>query len=431
MVHLLLAVIYLSFISLGLPDALLGSAWPTIYGELGVPVSYMGIISMIISAGTVVSSLCSDRLTRRLGAGGVTALSVGVTAAALFGFSVSRSFLALCLWAVPYGLGAGSVDAALNNYVALHYTSRHMSWLHCMWGIGASLGPYAMTFALAGGQGWNMALPVHQLPADRPDGDPGAEPGSVEGPVGGGKWRGTGPPPAPAIAAPGTREMMLLFFCYCALETTAGQWASSYLVLARGLDEQTAAGCASLFYLGVTGGRALSGFLTMRLSDRSMVRLGLAVITVGVLALLLPLGPAAAFAGFVLTVWAAPPSTPAHPRHPGSLRGGPVPGPHRHPDGQRLCGHLPDAAPLRPHGQPHQRLPLPWYLVVFLSGMALAHQRLYYRCRGSAQHFEIKSAPEGLCGPPALIFMIVFKHRNPVIYLFIPCFVSRKKSVTP
>jgi len=156
MVHLLLAVIYLSFISLGLPDALLGSAWPTIYGELGVPVSYMGIISMIISAGTVVSSLCSDRLTRRLGAGGVTALSVGVTAAALFGFSVSRSFLALCLWAVPYGLGAGSVDAALNNYVALHYTSRHMSWLHCMWGIGASLGPYAMTFALAGGQGWNM-----------------------------------------------------------------------------------------------------------------------------------------------------------------------------------------------------------------------------------------------------------------------------------
>lgn len=128
--------------------------WPP--APCAVPVSYMGIISMIISAGTVVSSLCSDRLTRRLGAGGVTALSVGVTAAALLGFSVSRSFLALCLWAVPYGLGAGSVDAALNNYVALHYTSRHMSWLHCMWGIGASLGPYAMTFALAGGQGWNM-----------------------------------------------------------------------------------------------------------------------------------------------------------------------------------------------------------------------------------------------------------------------------------
>src|SRR5699024_2422552 len=145
-VHLLLAVIYLSFISLGLPDALLGSAWPTIYGELGVPVSYMGIISMIISAGTVVSSLCSDRLTRRLGDGVVSALSVGVTDACRV----------LCLWAVTFCLGAGSVAAVLNNYVALHYTSRHMSWLHCMWGIGASLGPYAMTFALAGGQGWNM-----------------------------------------------------------------------------------------------------------------------------------------------------------------------------------------------------------------------------------------------------------------------------------
>ena len=134
MFHLLLVIIYLAFISLGLPDSLLGSAWPTMYQEFSVPVSYAGGISMIIAVGTIVSSLQSDRLTRRFGTGKVTAVSVLMTAIALFGFSISHSYIALCLWAVPYGLGAGSVDASLNNYVALHYASRHMSWLHCMWG---------------------------------------------------------------------------------------------------------------------------------------------------------------------------------------------------------------------------------------------------------------------------------------------------------
>ena len=143
MTQLLLPVIYLAFISLGLPDSLLGSAWPNLYPAFGVPVSYAGIVSMIISCGTIVSSLCSDRLTRALGTGKVTALSVAMTAAALFGFSVSSAFWMLCLWAIPYGLGAGSVDAALNNYVALHYESRHMSWLHCMWGLGASGGSFS------------------------------------------------------------------------------------------------------------------------------------------------------------------------------------------------------------------------------------------------------------------------------------------------
>ena len=156
MTQLLLAIIYLAFISLGLPDSLLGSAWPTMYQQFGVPISYAGIISMIISAGTIVSSLQSDRLTKKLGTGKVTAISVAATAVALFGFSFSHSFWALCLWAIPYGLGAGSVDASLNNYVALHYESRHMSWLHCMWGVGATAGPYIMGIALSMGQGWNM-----------------------------------------------------------------------------------------------------------------------------------------------------------------------------------------------------------------------------------------------------------------------------------
>ena len=156
MFQLLLAIIYLAFISLGLPDALLGSAWPTIYREFGVPVSYAGIISMIIAIGTVISSLQSDRMTRKFGTGAVTSISVLITAAALLGFSLSHSFIMLCIWAVPYGLGAGNVDASINNYVALNYASRHMSWLHCMWGVGAALGPYIMGFALTGGQGWNM-----------------------------------------------------------------------------------------------------------------------------------------------------------------------------------------------------------------------------------------------------------------------------------
>ena len=155
MLHLLLAIIYLSFISLGLPDGLLGAAWPTMYPELNAPVSFAGVISMIIAFGTIVSSLLSDRLTYKLGPGKVTFLSVAMTAAALFGFSVSNSLWMLCLFAIPYGLGAGGVDASLNNYVALHYSSRHMSWLHCMWGLGATIGPYIMGFVLSGGGHWS------------------------------------------------------------------------------------------------------------------------------------------------------------------------------------------------------------------------------------------------------------------------------------
>ena len=300
MVHLLLAVIYLAFISLGLPDALLGAAWPSMYGRLGVPVSYMGIISMIIALGTVVSSLQSDRLTRRLGAGKVTAVSVGMTAVALYGFSTSRSFWTLCLWAIPYGLGAGSVDAALNNYVALHYASRHMSWLHCMWGVGASAGPSIMGYALSGGQGWNAgyrlialiqialtALILLSLPLwKRRDAAAQAE-GGAEGPL---TFKRI-------LAIPGAKEIMVAFLCYCALEQTTGQWASSYLVLHRGLSAETAAGFASLFYVGITVGRALSGFMTLKLNDTQMTRLGMALIALGVAALLLPLGETGALTG--------------------------------------------------------------------------------------------------------------------------------------
>ena len=303
MIQLLLPIIYLAFISLGLPDSLLGSAWPSMYPLLGVPVSHAGILSMIISFGTIVSSLNSDRLTRALGAGRVTAISVGMTAAALFGFSLSTQFWMLCLWAVPYGLGAGSVDAALNNYVALHYESRHMSWLHCMWGIGTMVSPMVMGRVLAGGGPWTagyryialfqialtavlfLSLPLWQKRTDE----------TAEG--------GTAPQAlslGQVFRLPGAKEVMLCFFCYCALETTAGLWASSYLTLTRGVAADTAASFASLFYIGITAGRAACGFLTLKLSDTQMIRLGQGVLAVGVAALLVPGPQLLALAGLVL-----------------------------------------------------------------------------------------------------------------------------------
>ena len=304
MVSLLLAVIYLAFISLGLPDALLGSAWPSMYLEFGVPVSYAGIISMIIAVGTIVSSLQSDRLTRWLGTGKVTAISVAMTAAALFGFSISHSFVMLCLWAVPYGLGAGSVDASLNNYVALHYESRHMSWLHCMWGVGATVGPYIMGAALTGGMGWNSGyrmiailqviltvILIFSLPLwkQRP------RLVDAEGKV----VREKALSLKEIIGIPGAKEVMLCFFCYCAVEQTAALWASSYLNLYKGIPAERSASFASMFFIGITVGRALSGFITMKLNDVQMIRMGQGIIAAGILVMLLPLGEMASLAGLI------------------------------------------------------------------------------------------------------------------------------------
>ena len=351
MTQLLLPIIYLAFISLGLPDSLLGSAWPTMYPQLGVPFSYAGILSMIISLGTIVSSLNSDRLTRALGTGKVTALSVGMTAAALFGFSVSGQFWMLWLWAVPYGLGAGSVDAALNNYVALHYQSRHMSWLHCMWGVGTTIGPVVMGTALSGGLSWNSgyryialfqialtvvlfcSLPLwHKRPDAAPD---GTVPKALTLPQ--------------VFALPGAKEVMLCFFCYCALETTAGLWASSYLSLVRQVPAQTAASFASLFYIGITVGRGVCGFLTLKLSDDQMIRLGFAVLGVGIAALL-PGAQVFALAGLVLVGLGC---APIYPSVIGALRRTEFSGRHRYPNEQRLCGQSCHAAAVRSACQQH------------------------------------------------------------------------------
>lgn len=321
MVHLLLVIIYISFISLGLPDPLLGAAWPTMQVEFGVPVSYAGGISMVITFCTIISSLLSDRMTLRFGTGKITAFSVAMTAVALFGFSVSREYWMLLLWAIPYGMGAGNVDASLNNYVALHYASRHMSWLHCMWGVGATVGPYVMGAALTGGMGWNsgyrfiailqivlsvilfVSLPLWKERNGQPQGTEPRKPLTLK----------------QIFRIPGIREVMIAFFCGCAMETVVGLWASSYFVVKNQLPADLAASYASLFFIGMTVGRAISGFLTYKMNDTQMIRLGSSLIALGIVVMLLPMGIVSGIVGLVIIGLGCAPvypciihSTPAH-----------------------------------------------------------------------------------------------------------------------
>ena len=311
MYSLLLALIYLAFISLGLPDSLLGAGWPTMYGELGVPVSYMGIVSMVISGGTIVSSLMSDRLTRKFGARVVTVVSVFLTAGALFGFSFSDRFWMLILFAVPYGLGAGAIDAALNNYIALHYSARHMSWLHCFWGVGTIVSPFIMSYALTSST-WNdgyrivgyiqlgiavlllVTLPVWKI-HKKTD---AVEQKSI-GLIG-------------ALKIKGVPFILIGFFAYCAAEATAMQWASTYFVEVKQISEAQAAQFASLFYIGITAGRFLSGFVSAKIGDRRMIIIGASVLTLGIILLVIPVtAPALSLAGFVIIGFGCAPIYPS------------------------------------------------------------------------------------------------------------------------
>ena len=382
MFQLLLAIIYLSFISLGLPDSLLGSAWPSIYPELNVPVSYAGWISMTIAAMTVVSSLLSDRLNRKLGTGKVTAISVAMTAAALFGFSISHSYWMLLLWAVPYGLGAGSVDAALNNYVALHYESRHMSWLHCMWGIGCATGPYVMGYALTHNLGWNMgyriisifqivlslilflSLPLWKQNEKTEENENGKDTGPIS--------------LFEVLRIPGSKEIMMSFLAYCAIEQTAGLWASSYLNLFKGIPAETAASYAGMFFIGITLGRAASGFLTMKFNDRQMVRMGQALIALGILVMLLPLGNTLSLAGLIIIGLGCAPIYPclihSTPAHFGAERSQAI-------IGMQMASAYVGTCLMPPlFGQIAQHVSialLPWYLAGFLVILVWMHERLY------------------------------------------------------
>lgn len=314
MFSLLLAIIYIVSISLGLPDSLLGSAWPVMYQQLGVPVSYAGIITMTIAGGTILSSLMTYRLVSKLGTGLVAAISVTLTAAALLGFSTSSSFVFLCLWAVPYGLGAGAVDAALNNYVAIHFASRHMSWIHCFWGVGAAVSPFIMSFALTRDLGWNrgyLFVAVIQVILSAV--------AFLSIPL----WRKNSfgeiiqeshhehPSMKQAISIKGVKIVIALFFMYCAVETTAGLWASTYLVMSRGVDKKTAASFASLFYLGITSGRFINGFIADKVRDKILLRSGILLLLSGVLLVCVPVGsPWPALIGLVLTGFGCAPVYP-------------------------------------------------------------------------------------------------------------------------
>jgi len=315
MYTVLLVIIYIAFISLGLPDSILGASWPSMYGELAVPVSGAGVISMVISAGTIVSSLMSGRLVRWLGTGLVTLCSVGLTAAALLGFSFSGAFWMLCVWAVPFGLGAGSVDAALNHFVALHYQSRHMNWLHSFWGVGATAGPMVMGLCLANGLSWSagyrmiglaqlalvlvlmLSMPLWKCVRRETDSmeEQQADPIGIR----------------QALCLPGAKQMMLAFFCYCGLETTTGLWIASYMVLAHGMAEERAAQFASVFFLGITAGRMLSGLISNRLGNPRMVWLGQILILCGIAVLFIPAGTALLLIGIVLLGLGCAPVFPA------------------------------------------------------------------------------------------------------------------------
>ncbi|MGV9195500.1 MFS transporter [Microbacterium sp. MC2] len=299
MYSLLLAIIYIAFISLGLPDSLVGAGWPVMHRDLDVPIAFAGIITMIIAGGTILSSLASERVTRRFGAGLVTAVSVGMTAAALLGFSASDSFWMLCLWAIPYGLGAGAVDAALNNYVALHYAARHMNWLHASWGLGASISPFIMSFTITGGAGWPgaylivgviqavltfgllISLPLWTkvnpiVPAGQHDDADTATPSTSHVPL------------AQALRIRGVGLILAAFLAYCALESTAILWASTYLATVRDVDAAAAAAFGALFLLGMTVGRFLAGFVADRVGDRWMIRGGFLTVGLGIVLLALP-----------------------------------------------------------------------------------------------------------------------------------------------
>lgn len=287
MYSLLLVLIYIAFISLGLPDSLLGSGWTVMHAEMNVPISYMGIISMIISGGTIVSSLLSDKLTRKLSTKIVTVGSVFLTVIALFGFSFSTKFWMLIAFAIPYGLGAGAIDAALNNYVALHYSSKSMSWLHCFWGVGTIVSPFVMSYALTYSV-WNTGyrivgflqlgialLLLLTLPVWKVNKDTSVSSGKSIGLI-------------KALKIKGVPFLLVGFFAYCAAEATTMNWASTYFSAVKNMPAEQAARLASLFYIGITVGRFLCGFITDKLGDKKMIELGTGVLLCGVVLLFIP-----------------------------------------------------------------------------------------------------------------------------------------------
>jgi fucose permease len=288
-----LILIYIAFISLGLPDSLLGSAWPIMNIDLKVPLASAGYLSMIVSLGTIVSSMLSHRVIARFGTGKVTLVSVAMTAFALLGFYFSRSFAFLLILAIPLGLGAGAVDAGLNEYVAENYKARHMNWLHCFWGVGAMLGPIIMSTMLKTST-WRsgyltvsivqfvlVVLLIFSLPMWKKK----QKPISVD--ING--QNKEKPSLFASIKVKGASFALLTFFFYTTIESSIGLWGASYLVNARQFSPENAAGWVSLFFLGITVGRAISGFVSIKLTNEILIRSGIIILTFGLIIMSLPL----------------------------------------------------------------------------------------------------------------------------------------------
>lgn len=289
MATILLVFIYIFYIGLGVPDSLLGAAWPAIYSELSVPVSYASFISSIISCGTVFSSLFSTRVIAKLGTPRVTVLSTSLTAIALLGFSCSHNFLWLCICGIPLGIGAGSIDTALNNYVALHYTSMQINFLHCFYGVGVTISPYLMSLALSDNMNWRggyrtvffiqltiAALSVISLPIWK-------------------KVKQALPQEEP-IRVLSLSQMLRrrkiwascgVFLGISSLESTCLIWGSTYLSESVGMSADVAAALITFYFIGMTVGRLLSGLLTIKYSDWQIIFSGQAVIFVAIILLLM------------------------------------------------------------------------------------------------------------------------------------------------
>ncbi len=308
-------IIYLAFISLGLPDSLLGAAWPVMRLELGASIGTAGVISMAIAGCTIVSSLVSGGIIRRYGVGKITLASCVLTAGALLGFAWSPSLIWLIVFAIPLGLGAGTVDAGLNNYVAVHYKAHHMSWLHCFWGVGATLGPVILASYISGQALWRqgylavaaiqgllvlvllVSLPLWDKVAARSRGnhnhsEDGHEPGeqAPESESGTTKpWR-----------IKGVKISMITFLFYCSVEAGVGLWGSSFLVGMKNLPASTAAEWVSLFFVGITVGRMITGFITFKVSNRALIRYGQLTALGGTVLLALPLPSGFSLAGFMI-----------------------------------------------------------------------------------------------------------------------------------
>lgn len=317
----LLLIIYLAFISLGLPDSLLGAAWPKMQSDIGAPLETAGFLFMMIAGGTIISSLFSGKVLKRFGTGRVTFVSVLMTAGALLGFYFAPSVLWLAICAIPLGLGAGAVDAGLNDYVATNYKSHHMSWLHCFWGVGATLGPVMMSWFILEGNSWRngyflisgiqfllviilfITLPLWSRVATNRGKAVNKMADSND--VLNQDLEHVNP-----LQIKGVKLSLGSFLFYCGIEAMIGLWGSSYLVTIKEVSASTAAAWISFYYAGITIGRFLTGFITFKFSNRTIIRTGQIIALTGAIILLLPLPATFALVGFMIVGFGLAPIFP-------------------------------------------------------------------------------------------------------------------------